>query len=109
MSRRQKRTTRTVRFLGGPMHEKLVQIPHDVTLAQFTAAPGRFDHYVGPAGAGAAVFAHDGVYDLQGNRIPDPPSPLRNATFHVKPDGSDEWHEITSVSDITLHHTGDAR
>jgi hypothetical protein len=108
VTRRQKRATRTVRFLGGPMHEKLVQIPRDVSLAQFTVGPGRFDHYVGPAGAGAAVFVYRGTHDREGHLL-EPLNPLGKTTFHVKPEGSDEWLDITkSVVNVTLHPTDDA-
>ena len=63
MSRR-KRTTRTVKFVGGPRAEQVDQVPAEADGIYLpSGTPGAFHRYVGPTGGGFAYFAYIGLVD----------------------------------------------
>lgn len=67
MSRRQKRDTRTVTFVGGPRDGTSDQAPREADgVLDQTATPYAFHRYAGPVGGGSAVFTYEGLVDPDG-------------------------------------------
>lgn len=127
MSRRHRRTTRTITFRGGPDDGIVGQHPvgYDEIRANTVFHPNGeaigWDEYRGPGGAGAAEFhftRHVGTTHEEFLRGTKPPA--HPANVYVAPAGSPlatlddlrrdsgPWTEVRGVRDLGVH-IGDAR